>query len=165
MVAAVEQVRRRGLDLRLLLAGDPDPANPVSIPAGEIEGWARRDGIEVLGHVDDIRKVWARAHIAVLPSRREGLPKSLLEAAACGRSMIATDTPGCREIAIQGKTALTFPVDDAAALAEAMTQMAGDAEMRARFGSAARALVEEKFSAEAIGKATVALYQSLVPVK
>jgi glycosyltransferase involved in cell wall biosynthesis len=93
------------------------------------------------------------------------LPKSLLEAAACGRPMIATDTPGCREIAIAGKTALTFPVGDAEALAEALTQMAGDAEMRARFGSAARAVVEEKFSAEAVGKATVALYQSLVPVK
>jgi glycosyltransferase involved in cell wall biosynthesis len=79
--------------------------------------------------------------------------------------MIATDTPGCREIAIAGKTALTVPVDDAPALAEALTQMAGDAEMRARFGKAARALVEEKFSAEAIGKATVALYQSLVAPK
>ena len=57
--------------------------------------------------------MWARAHFAVLASRREGLPKSLLEAAACGRPMIATDTPGCREIAIRDETALTFPVDDA----------------------------------------------------
>ena len=107
--------------------------------------------------------MWEKAHIAVLASRREGLPKSLLEAAACGRPMIATDTPGCREIAIRDETALTFPVDDAAALAEALTRMAGDAEMRARFGKSARALVEAKFSAEAIGKETVALYQSLVP--
>jgi glycosyltransferase involved in cell wall biosynthesis len=93
------------------------------------------------------------------------VPKSLLEAAACGRPMIATDTPGCREIAVRDQTALTFPVDDAPALAEALTRMASDAEMRASFGNAARALVEEKFSAEAIGKATVALYESLVPVR
>ena len=115
-------------------------------------------GIRWLGHVADIREVWAKAHFAVLASRREGLPKSLLEAAACGRPMIATDAPGCREIAIAGETALTVPVDDAAALAEAMTQVAGDAAMRARFGKRARALVEEKFSAEAIGQETVALY-------
>jgi glycosyltransferase involved in cell wall biosynthesis len=154
-----------GVKLQLLLAGDTDRENPGSLAPEQLREFASAFGIRWLGHVADIREVWEKAHIAVLASRREGLPKSLLEAAACGRPMIATDTPGCREIAIQGKTALTFPVDDAAALAEAMTQMAGDAEMRARFGSAARALVEEKFSAEAIGKATVALYQSLVPVK
>ena len=78
-------------------------------------------------------------------------------------TMIATDTPGCREIAIRDETALTFPVDDVPALADAMTRMAGDAEMRARFGKTARELVESKFSAYAIGKQTVALYQSLKP--
>jgi glycosyltransferase involved in cell wall biosynthesis len=78
--------------------------------------------------------------------------------------MVATDTPGCREIAIEGETALTVPVDDAPALAEAMTKMVGDAAMRARFGKAARTLVEAKFSADAVGKETVALYQSLKPV-
>jgi glycosyltransferase involved in cell wall biosynthesis len=155
----------RGVKLQLLLAGDTDRENPGSLAPEQLREFASAFGIRWLGHVADIREVWEKAHIAVLASRREGLPKSLLEAAACGRPMIATDTPGCREIAIAGKTALTFPVGDAEALAEAVTQMAGDAEMRARFGSAARALVEEKFSAEAVGKATVALYQSLVPVK
>jgi glycosyltransferase involved in cell wall biosynthesis len=98
----------------------------------------------------------------VLASRREGLPKGLLEAAACGRAMVATDAPGCREIAIEGETALTVPVDDPEALAEAMAKLAADAAMRARFGANARALVERKFSAEAIGRQTVALYDSLV---
>jgi glycosyltransferase involved in cell wall biosynthesis len=155
----------RGVKLQLLLAGDTDRENPGSLAPEQLREFASAFGIRWLGHVADIREVWAKAHIAVLASRREGLPKSLLEAAACGRPMIATDTPGCREIAIAGKTALTFPVDDAPALAEALTKMAGDAEMRASFSNAARALVEEKFSAEAIGKATVALYRSLVPVK
>ena len=118
-------------------------------------------GITWLGHVADISEVWARANFAVLASRREGLPKSLLEAGACGRAMVATDAPGCREIAIAGETALTVPVDDAAALADAMAKLASDAQLRERFGANARALVERKFSAAAIGRETVALYQSL----
>jgi glycosyltransferase involved in cell wall biosynthesis len=165
LIQAYSLATSRGVKLQLLLAGDTDRENPGSLAPEQLREFASAFGIRWLGHVADIREVWEKAHIAVLASRREGLPKSLLEAAACGRPMIATDTPGCREIAIAGKTALTFPVDDAPALAEALTQMAGDAEIRARFGSAARALVEQKFSAEAVGKATVALYQSLVPAK
>jgi len=79
----------------------------------------RPPGIELLGQVADIREVWKAAHIAVLPSRREGLPKSLLEAAACGRPIVATDVPGCREIARQDINALLVPPDDAGALADA----------------------------------------------
>src|SRR4029077_2929598 len=165
LIQAYSLATSRGLKLQLLLAGDTDRENPGSLAPEQLREFASAFGINWLGHVADIREVWARAHIAVLASRREGLPKSLLEAAACGRPMVATDTPGCREIAIAGKTALTFPVDDAPALAEALTQMASDAEMRSRFGSAALALVEEKFSAEAVGKPTVALYRSLVPPK
>jgi glycosyltransferase involved in cell wall biosynthesis len=163
LIQAYSLATSRGVKLQLLLAGDTDRENPGSLAPEQLREFASAFGIRWLGHVADIRDVWERAHIAVLASRREGLPKSLLEAAACGRPMIATDTPGCREIAIRDETALTFPVDDAPALAKAMTRMAGDAEMCSRFGNAARALVEEKFSAEAIGKATGALYESLVP--
>src|SRR6476660_9772850 len=155
----------RGVKLQLLLAGDTDRENPGSLAPEQLREFASAFGIRWLGHVADIREVWPRAHIAVLASRREGLPKSLLEAGACRRPMIATDTPGCREIDIRNETALTFPVDDAPALAEALTQMAGDGEMRARLGKRARELVEEKFSADVIGKQIVALYQSLVPAK
>ena len=165
LIQAYSLATSRGLKLQLLLAGDTDRENPGSLAPEQLREFASAFGINWLGHVADIREVWARAHIAVLASRREGLPKSLLEAAACRRPMIATDTPGCREIAICDETALTFPVDDAPALAEALTQMAGDGEMRARLGKRARELVEEKFSADVIGKQIVALYQSLVPAK
>jgi glycosyltransferase involved in cell wall biosynthesis len=165
LIRAYSLATSRGLKLQLLLAGDTDRENPGSLAPEQLREFASAFGINWLGHVADIREVWARAHIAVLASRREGLPKSLLEAAASGRPMIATDTPGCREIAIRDETALTFPVDDAPALAEALTQMAGDADMRARFGRRARELVEEKFSADVIGKQIVALYESLVPPK
>ncbi len=163
LIQAFSLATARGVQLQLLLAGDTDKENPGSLAPEQLREFASAFGIHWLGYVTDIREVWARAHFAVLASRREGLPKSLLEAAACGRPMVATDTPGCREIAIAGETALTVPVDDAPALAEAMIKMAGDAAMRARFGKAARALVEAKFSADAVGKETVALYQSLVP--
>ncbi len=164
LIQALSLATARGVQLQLLLAGDTDKENPGSLAPEQLREFASAFGIRWLGYVTDIREVWARAHFAVLASRREGLPKSLLEAAACGRPMVATDTPGCREIAIAGETALTVPVDDAPALAEAMIKMAGDTAMRARFGKAARALVEAKFSADAIGKEIVALYQSLVPV-
>ncbi len=163
LIEAFSALGKRGVPLRLLLAGDCDKENPGSLAPEQLREFASLYGIKWLGHVTDIRTVWARANFAVLASRREGLPKSLLEAAACGRAMVATDAPGCREIAIEGVTALTVPVDDASALASAMERLAGDAELRLRFAANARALVESKFSAEAIGRETVALYDSLKP--
>lgn len=162
LVAAHDMLAKRGEPVHLLIAGDPDPANPVSIPAQEIAEWKRRPGLEVLGHVTDIRDVWQAAHIAVLPSRREGLPKSLLEAAACGRPIVATDVPGCREIARQDVNALLVPPDNPEALAVAIGRLAGDAGLRARFGAASRQIVESEFSAGLIGKQVVALYGRLL---
>jgi glycosyltransferase involved in cell wall biosynthesis len=162
LIEAFSLLGQRGVPLQLLLAGDCDKENPGSLAPEQLREFASLYGIHWLGHVADPSEVWARAHFAVLASRREGLPKSLLEAASCGRAMVATDAPGCREIAIEGETGLTVPVDDAGALADAMAKLAGDAEMRQRFGANARRLVESKFSAEAIGRQTVALYASLI---
>ena len=162
LIEAFSLLGKREATLKLLLAGDCDRENPGSLAPEQLREFASLYGIEWLGHVGDIREVWARAHFAVLASRREGLPKSLLEAAACGRAMVATDAPGCREIAIEGETALTVPVGDASALAAAMAKLAGDPALRKRFGANARRLVESKFSAEAIGRETVALYDELV---
>jgi glycosyltransferase involved in cell wall biosynthesis len=156
LIEAFSLLSKNGTKLKLLLAGDCDRENPGSLAPEQLREFASLYGIEWLGHV------WARAHFAVLASRREGLPKSLLEAAACGRPMVATDAPGCREIAIQGETALTVPVGDAGALAEAMAKLSSDPELRKTFGANARRLVESKFSAEAIGRQTVALYDELV---
>ena len=162
LVEAHKILIQRGRAIRFVLAGEPDPANPASIPPSEIDSWKQVDGLYVLGHIDDIREVWRIAHIAVLPSRREGLPKSLLEAAACGRPIVATDVPGCREIARPNVNALLVPADDAAALADAIDRLAGDGEMRRRFGEAGRALVEAEFSEHRIGAEIVALYAKLL---
>jgi glycosyltransferase involved in cell wall biosynthesis len=132
------------------------------VPQAEVETWAREPGVTWLGHVDDIATVWARAHIAVLPSRREGLPLSLLEAAACGRPMVATDVPGCREVAIAWQTGLLVAPDAPGALATAIEMLAETPEMRERFGRAARRLAEERFASEAIGRAVVELYAKLL---
>jgi len=162
LVAAHRLLHAQGADIALLIAGTPDPANPASVSRAEAEAWGREPGITWLGHVDDIATVWARAHIAVLPSRREGLPKSLLEAAACGRPMVATDAPGCREVAIPDQTGILVRPDDPTALAAAIETLAQAPDLRARFGSAARKLAEERFAADAIGRAITALYLRLV---
>ncbi len=162
LVAAHRLLRKRGLDARLLIAGTPDPANPASVTDAEAASWSSEPGIACLGHVADIAGLWARAHVAVLPSRREGLPLSLLEAAACGRAMIASDVPGCREIVIHDQTGLLVPVDNSAALADAMERLAKAAELRAHYGAAARNLVIDKFSADIIGEQIVSLYRRLL---
>jgi glycosyltransferase involved in cell wall biosynthesis len=162
LLAAHELLARRRRPVRLLIAGEPDPANPASIPVEEIERWKRQPGVVMLGHVANIRDVWSAAHIAVLPSRREGLPKSLLEAAAFGRPIVATDVPGCREIARANVNALLVPPDDPAALAEAIDRLAADPDLRQRFGLAARHIVEDEFSSDRIGREIVALYDRLL---
>lgn len=162
LVAAHRLLRAKGVGVDLLIAGTPDPANPASVSQAEAQTWAREPGVTWLGHVDDIATVWARAHIAVLPSRREGLPMSLLEAAACGRPMVATDVPGCREVAIAWQTGLLVPPDAPGALATAIEMLVETPEMRERFGRAARRLAEERFASDAIGRAVVALYAKLL---
>jgi glycosyltransferase involved in cell wall biosynthesis len=162
LIAAHRLLRARGLEIRLLIAGTPDPANPASITEAEAVSWNNEPGIYWLGRVDDIAGFWQRAHVAVLPSRREGLPLSLMEAAACGRSMIASDVPGCREIVIHEETGLLFPVDDATALAEAMHKLISAPQLRSRYGAAARKLVVERFAVEIIGSQIVKLYCELL---
>lgn len=163
LVSAHNMLRDQGHDFRLLIAGKPDPANPASIPIEEVEEWSRRPGITWLGHLDDIVALWTRCHFAVLPSHREGLPVSLLEAAACGRAMVATDAPGCREIVVQDETGLLVPIDDSKALADALLSLAVSSERRGRFGRAARDLVVRRLSAKIVGSAIVDLYNRLAP--
>ncbi|MFM8700157.1 MAG: glycosyltransferase family 4 protein [Hyphomicrobiales bacterium] len=163
LVAAQSILQARGLDIRLLLAGEPDPTNRSTLSEAEMRAFAAMPGIEWLGHIEDVKTVWERAHIAALPSRREGLPKSLLEAAAFGRPIIATNVPGCREVARHRENALLVPVDDAAALAHAIETLANDPELRETFGSTGRRSVETHFSSAVIGSQIVEIYAKLAP--
>ncbi len=163
LVAAHDIVRGQGLETNLIIAGNPDPANPASVTLQEVNEWTKRPGITWLGHIKDISSLWRRCHFAVLPSHREGLPGSLMEAAACGRAMIATDAPGCREIVIEDQTGLLVPIEDPRALAQAIMKLAAAPELRARYGKAARQLVVSKLSATIIGSSIVRLYDELAP--
>ena len=162
LVEAQQRLVAKGLDVRLLLAGTPDPENPTSVTQAELDRWAALPGVELPGHIADVREVWARCHIAVLASRREGLPKSLLEAAACGRAIVATDVPGCREVAHAGENALLVPPDDSAALADALETLVRDSALRQRFGAASRRLVESDMASDRVGAKTVELYRTLL---
>jgi glycosyltransferase involved in cell wall biosynthesis len=165
LVAAHGIVRRQGLETNLLIAGNPDPANPASVTLQEVNEWSERPGITWLGHINDISSLWRRCHFAILPSHREGLPGSLMEAAACGRAMIATDAPGCREIVIEDQTGLLVPIEDPQALAQAIVKLATSPELRARYGNAARELVVSKLSAKIIGEQVVQLYNDMTAAR
>ena len=163
LVTAHDILRQRGSNIRLLIAGLPNSASPTSITAREIESWRMRPDLIYLGFVQDIAALWADANIAVLPSLGgEGFPLSLLEAAACGRALVATDVPGSREIARANINALVVPPGNAEALADAIDRLAGDPQLRRKFGAAGRQIVEKEFSNERVGRDIVALYWRLL---
>ena len=162
LLAAHRQLRATGANIELLIAGTPDPSNPTSVSQQEASSWNDEAGITWVGYCDDMTTFWSRAHIAVLPSRREGLPKSLLEAAACQKPMISTDVPGCREIVRPNETGLLVSPDDPSALATAIATLADSHTLRARYGLAARKHVVENFSNEIIGGMITELYCNLL---
>jgi glycosyltransferase involved in cell wall biosynthesis len=163
-VAAIRALRAEGLAVDLILAGSADPDSRDSLSETELAALAREPGIEWLGHVSDVREVWRRAAIAVLPSSYgEGLPKSLLEAASCGRPIVASDMPGCREV-VSGETGFLVPVRNVAALAQAIATLACDPELRRRMGAAGRARVVAEFGESAVAEQSIALLRSVIDV-
>ncbi len=159
--AAIRRLRETGLAVELLLVGPTDPDNANSLSEEALRSLAAEPGIEWLGPVADVRMVWRRASIAVLPSTYgEGVPKTLLEAAACGRPLIATDVPGCREVVRPGATGILVPPHDVEALAGSIAALAGDPARRAAMGRAGREWIERWFTDEIVARETVALYHA-----
>lgn len=143
-VRAIAQLRAQGLDITLRIAGAPDSGNPDRVSQAELDRWRAQPGVELLGHVGDINAFWGDAHIACLPSRGgEGLPRALLEAAACGRPIVTTRTPGCADF-VGNEIGLVVEPEDPTALAQALARLAQDAPARQRLGAAARAQVEAR---------------------
>jgi glycosyltransferase involved in cell wall biosynthesis len=161
-VAAARHLQAKGLKARFALVGSPDDANPASVHKNEIDAWVREGVVEYWGWRDDMPEVFAQAQIVCLPSYHEGLPKALLEAAASGCAMVATDIPGCREIVQQGVTGWLVPVRDVAALAVALEQAIEQPGLRRQYGGAARALIAAEFSSDRVAKETVAVYNELI---
>ncbi|WP_404420390.1 glycosyltransferase family 4 protein [Thalassospira australica] len=144
LVEAARILKDRKRDYRILLVGDVDQANPDSADEASLAGWQDEGLVEWLGKRRDIAELLQQSDLAVLPSWREGLPKSLLEAASCGLAMVASDVPGCREIVKQNKTGLLVPPMDAAALADAIESLMEDDAKRQELGDSARIMVEQE---------------------
>ena len=161
LAEAARILKDRGAPVVIRLVGDADPADPRTIHPAQLCVWNAAGLVEWKGARRDIPRVWAESAIAVLPSFGEGMPKSLLEAAACGRPLVATDVPGCRDLVADGSAGLMVPPHDPEALADAIERLARDPELRRKMGAAARHMAETRYADAAIERATRDLYRDL----
>ena len=162
-VEAVGLARAQGAEVTLDLYGAPDPSNPRAIPETTLRSWAERPGIAWHGRTTDPAGAYAAAHLACLPSRGgEGLPRTLLEAAACGRAILTTDVSGCRRLVRDGQEGVVVQPDDAPALAAALVALARDPARRATLGAAARARVLDGFTERAVMDAVKGVYAAML---
>jgi glycosyltransferase involved in cell wall biosynthesis len=159
---AARLLQARGVPVAMLLAGDPDPGNPAAVRESEVHAWVGSGVLEWLGHVEDMPALLRSVDVVALPSYREGLPKGLFEAAACGRARIATDVPGCREVVEHEVDGLRVPVKDGAALADAIERLVRDPALRTRLGEAARRKAMERFDERIVIARTLDVYRELL---
>ena len=159
-VLAAGILRLAGVQARFALIGDTDPANPDAVPVNQLEKWRKEGIIEWWGWQEDMPMLYRQAHIVCLPSYyREGTPKSLIESAACGRPIVTTDRPGCREVVRHQQNGLLVPVRDSRALAEALKTLIGDAALRKQMGKKGRELAVAEFSLEKVIGQTFVVYE------
>jgi glycosyltransferase involved in cell wall biosynthesis len=161
-VMGVRIARARGANVTLSLYGAPDPANRTSIDLPTLETWGRESGIFWRGPTTEVAAVWRQHHVAILPSHGEGMPRMLVEAACCGRALVATDVSGCRSLVQDGINGALIARDDADALADRLVAMAADPDGVARMGAAARATIVDGYTEAQVGSTVVTLYRSLL---
>jgi glycosyltransferase involved in cell wall biosynthesis len=161
-VSAAREVKKVEPETRFVLVGANDPDNPAAIRSSVIDGWVREGVIEWWGHHADMASVYHQARIICLPSYREGMPKVLLEAAACGRPLIASDVAGCRDICRNGLNGTLVAPREPQALALAITEMLKDTVTQISYGAAGRKLVEREYSIDNIGQQTLAYYERIL---
>ena len=145
-VEAAKILRSKGVKARFWLAGNPDPGNPSSIDENQLNTWIKNKDIEYIGYCQNISHLFSQVNLVVLPSYREGLPRVLAEAAACGRAVITTDVPGCRAAIIPDKTGLLVEVKNTLSLTTAIHKLLFDNILRNSMGSEGRKLAENKFN-------------------
>ncbi|HJT22724.1 MAG TPA: glycosyltransferase family 4 protein [Nitrospira sp.] len=161
-VDAARRAKHDGTAARFVLVGRCDGHNPAAIAPSTIQDWVREGAVEWWGHRDDMPSTLTSAAVVVLPSYREGLPKVLLEAAATGKALVATDVPGCRDVVMHGVNGFLVPVRDSAALATAIDSLLLDAPLRTAMGIAGRESVIRRFSVEAVASQFIDLYRELL---
>ncbi|MCE2470355.1 MAG: glycosyltransferase family 4 protein [Anaerolineae bacterium] len=159
----VELARRLKGQARFRVVGYEEPSSPSNVPAAQLQAWHEAGIIEWRGQQYDMARVFGECNIVCLPSTYgEGVPKVLIEAAACGRACVTTDTPGCREIVRHGANGLLVPPKDQDALREAVKQLVEDPELRRSYGAKGREIALQAFTLRRVAEETIALYQSLL---
>ena len=162
-IDASRLLKQRGVEARFKLVGEPDPGNPNTVRSEELKLWETEGVVELLGFREDINNVFAMSNIVVLPSfYGEGLPKVLIEAAACGRAIVTTDNPGCLEAVEVDKSGFIVPIKDSEALANAIERLVNDDELRRSFGDAGRRLAEREFDVNSVVNKHLDIYNGLL---
>lgn len=160
-VQAARALKGKGADARFVLVGRCDEDNPAAIPRERLAQWLDEGVVEWWGHRDDMPQIYRMASLVVLPSYREGLPKVLLEAAACGKAIVTTDVPGCRDVVRSHDNGLLVPAKNWQALAEAIEHLLQDPYRREAMGARAREIAEKEWAAPVIVEQVLSLYREL----
>lgn len=161
-VQAARLLKERGVPVRMVLVGRTHVSNPRAVSEEVLRGWVAEGVVEWWGFRTDMAEVLGQSHVVCLPSSYgEGVPKVLLEAAACGRPIVTTDIPGCRDVVTHGENGYLVPPRDAVALADALAALAADRVLRDAMGQSSRLRAERRFDQGEVAKATVALYNDL----
>lgn len=162
LAEAARLVKAAGVSAVVRLVGGTDAENPTCLSEAQLRAWQAEGLVEWLGHRTDIAAIWREAHVAVLPSYREGMPKALLEAEACARPVITTDVEGCREAIEDGVQGILVPVRQSEPLAQAMIRLAQDGDLRRTMGLAARQRAEARFDKAMVVRDHMVLYRKLL---
>lgn len=161
-VEAARSLRRGDAAARFALVGEGDPGNPASVPPRQLAQWKDEGVVELFGWQEDMARTLSQSHIVCLPSYGEGLSRALIEAAACGRPIVATDVPGCRDVVRHGDNGLLVPPRQAGALAAALAQLIADGDMRRAMGARGRERVLAEFTVDVVAGETLRLYAELL---
>jgi glycosyltransferase involved in cell wall biosynthesis len=161
-VQAARLLKTGGSTARFCLVGTADLHNPTSLTQTELDAYQKEGIVELWGHRTDMAATLSTAHIVVLPSYREGLPKVLIEAAACGRAVVTTDVPGCRDAIEPGVTGVLVPARNAHALSQAIAALLRDPERCHAMGQAGRALAEQAFDIQQVVAQHLRIYAGLI---
>jgi glycosyltransferase involved in cell wall biosynthesis len=158
-VEAVRRARASGAPVELDLFGEPDPANPLSIPLDVLQAWGREDGIRWRGRTDEVARVWREHHVSLfLSTYREGLPRTIIEAAAAGRPTVAYAVPGCRDLIRDGREGILVEPGDNAGAARAIARLAADAALRQDMGRNANLRFLDGFTERAVTGVVARVY-------
>ncbi|HEY0996781.1 MAG TPA: glycosyltransferase family 4 protein [Gemmatimonadaceae bacterium] len=163
--AAARQLRTEGVAARFALVGD-QANNRDAVPQEQLQRWRDEGTLELWGWRTDMGAVFGESAIACLPTYYpEGVPKALIDAAAAGRPIVASETPGCRAVVQPGENGLLVPPRDPGALADALRRLLADRALRARYGAAGRRIAEERFSVRAVVRETLGVYEAALSAR